>query len=413
MAPIPGLAEQHADEAAFLAVLRRLMTSAPHWSLVDLARLDERIEAHLDGLRVAGDDGWNACLAGLQRPEPGEVFTAAVLALEAGDPGRLDPVLDAVRAEPAAAAGLAAALAWLTESAAALHLGTLLKSPSPILRAAGLDAAVAHGEDPGVALEQALESDEPALRASAYAAVGRLWRSDLLPAVRHGLDDPDAGCRVRSAWSGALLGDAAAVGALRRLAECDEAAGEEAAAVAVRRMSPADASAWQRELAMTPGAARAAIAAAGAIGDPTLLAWLIEQMSDPALARLAGESFTLITGVDLVAERLTVEAPTDHRAGPSESPEDEDVALDLDEHLPWPDLEGVQAWYSQRGKQLAGASRLLLGRRIEPTALRDVLRHGRQRQRMAAAIELAILSARAPFDVTAPALRQLARLSSA
>src|SRR5690242_4412825 len=42
---------RHADEASFLWLLRDGAVRAPHYTLRDLARLDERVEAHLDGLR--------------------------------------------------------------------------------------------------------------------------------------------------------------------------------------------------------------------------------------------------------------------------------------------------------------------------------------------------------------------------
>src|SRR5262245_6682257 len=51
---------RHADEAPFLWLLRDRAAAAPHYSLLDLAKLDERVEANLDGLRVAGDYGWRA-----------------------------------------------------------------------------------------------------------------------------------------------------------------------------------------------------------------------------------------------------------------------------------------------------------------------------------------------------------------
>ena len=41
------------------------------------------------------------------------------------------------------------------------------------------------------------------------------------------------------------------------------------------------------------------IQGAGIAGDPSYVPWLIKQMKDLKLTRLAGESFSLITGLDL------------------------------------------------------------------------------------------------------------------
>lgn len=48
---IPLIIDQHAEGAAFLWLLRDAAVAAPHYSLKDLAGLDNRVEAHLDGLR--------------------------------------------------------------------------------------------------------------------------------------------------------------------------------------------------------------------------------------------------------------------------------------------------------------------------------------------------------------------------
>jgi hypothetical protein len=50
---------QHAEETSFLWLLRHAAVSQPHYSLQDLSKLDNRLEAHLDGLRIAGESGWN------------------------------------------------------------------------------------------------------------------------------------------------------------------------------------------------------------------------------------------------------------------------------------------------------------------------------------------------------------------
>jgi uncharacterized protein (TIGR02270 family) len=81
---IADIVSHHAEEAAFLWLLRSNATRAPHYGLKDLAKLDERVEAHLDGLRVAGEPGWELCKAALGNEEAGEVFAASVMAFESG-----------------------------------------------------------------------------------------------------------------------------------------------------------------------------------------------------------------------------------------------------------------------------------------------------------------------------------------
>jgi hypothetical protein len=78
---IPNIVQQHVEEAAFLWSQRSRAVHAPHYNLKDLIRLDERVETHLDGLRVAEDAGWELCKA-TAGEGPGSVFTAAVVALE-------------------------------------------------------------------------------------------------------------------------------------------------------------------------------------------------------------------------------------------------------------------------------------------------------------------------------------------
>jgi hypothetical protein len=73
---------QHSEESAFLWVLRNNAIYSPHYALKDLAKLDTRIDAHLDGLRIAGAEGWKLCAEALASGEAGEVFAAGVMAFE-------------------------------------------------------------------------------------------------------------------------------------------------------------------------------------------------------------------------------------------------------------------------------------------------------------------------------------------
>src|SRR6478736_9205404 len=77
--------EQHAQALAILWLQRDRAVGEPHYNLVDLARLDDRLQAQADGMQVAADLGWKIGAAELQKwAEPGEVFAAAVLAWGSG-----------------------------------------------------------------------------------------------------------------------------------------------------------------------------------------------------------------------------------------------------------------------------------------------------------------------------------------
>ena len=53
MSVTPLVIAQHAEESAMLWIHRGVALTSPNYSLPDLAKLDGRVEAHLDGLRVA------------------------------------------------------------------------------------------------------------------------------------------------------------------------------------------------------------------------------------------------------------------------------------------------------------------------------------------------------------------------
>src|SRR4030095_10765573 len=53
-----SVVSRHAEEAAFLWTQRHRAVTEPHFSLNDLAVLDERVEAQRAGLVEAGEIGW-------------------------------------------------------------------------------------------------------------------------------------------------------------------------------------------------------------------------------------------------------------------------------------------------------------------------------------------------------------------
>ena len=82
---LPEILRQHAEMAAFLWTVydRHLLNPEenPDMDEERLARLIERLEAHLDGLRVAGGDGKRmAAEVFAEYPEAGELFVVRMLA---------------------------------------------------------------------------------------------------------------------------------------------------------------------------------------------------------------------------------------------------------------------------------------------------------------------------------------------
>jgi uncharacterized protein (TIGR02270 family) len=410
---IPGVIEQHAEEAAFLWGLRDLVKHAPHFTLATLARLDDRVEAHLDGLRIAGDAGWEICKQVMEGGAAGEIFVAAVLAFESGQDIKVEDVLKVATTTPEVVRQVISALVWVSYEQASKCIKELLSAETTLLRRVGLAACAILRRNPGLSvLQAAFAADDPLLKARALRAVGELGLVDYHITARSNLKAKDPTVRFWAAWSNALLnGHKDAVAYLQGLAESSEPLSERAAQMAMRRLAPNDAKTWLKRLVKDLDQRRTAVLAAGAFADPEAIPFLIDQMKDSELARVAGESFSLVTGADLAREKLRGTKPEGFQAGPTDNPEDENVEMDPDEHLPWPDPELVRRWWADHQGSFTRGARYLLGQPITPESLRQALKVGYQRQRAAAAIELAILKPGHPlFEVRAAGWRQQALL---
>lgn len=405
---IPVVLDRHAEEAAFLWLLRSRAVGLPQFNLRSLAELDQRVEAHIDGLRVAGEPGWQRMWKEFEdRSEPGEAFAAAVLAFEGTRTGALRTLLDAADARPPVAAAIASAVGWLTDADAPLALSMLHGWESPAGRRVGIAAAaVRRAPPPGRAADAAFR--DPKGLARAIKAAAELGDSSRLHLIRPHLSSADLDVRFAAAFALARLGgDPAAVTELQSIALTESRYRQRSATLAVRRLPHPTARRWAEMLTQTPGCERVGVQAAGALGDAALVPRLVDAMALPQLARLAGEAFCLITGARLTEDRLDRPPPEGFEAGPTDDPDDPLVELDPDDGLDWPDPEKVSKWWSAHKGRLTAGERHVCGRRVTPEHLVAVLRDGYQRQRAAAALELALLRPRDPlFEVRAPGWRQ-------
>jgi len=400
---------QHAEDAAFLWFSRDRAVRTPHYYLKDLARLDERVEANIDGLRVAGGVGWNLASEALKQEGPGELFAAAVLAFETRERQRLDTIFDTLGKNPSLGRAAISALGWMRFEDAKLVLNELVRSARPELRQVAIGGYAVHRVNPGDPLRDALTDANADLRIRAFQAAAELGRTELAYNIARHIGVDNTPSSFWAAWSVARLGlrgyDVTEV--LRRTAESDASYADSALQMLLRCLSLPESDEWISVMLKDPKRQSLGVQGIGIVGDPARVSELIGYMQIEALSRAAGEAFSTITGVDLKYFDLDRPKTESFEAGPTDNPEDAGVAMDQDEGLPWPAPDLVRKWWDKREQEFQPRVRRLRGKPIEPANLIDALKNGYQRQRTAAALELALLRpSDRLFEVRAPGRRQ-------
>lgn len=386
--------QQYMDDASFLWLLRAMAIHQPHYNKSEIGDLEVRIQANLDGLMSSIDIGWQACVAGLEFEEAGEVFSAAVTAFRSHEVGKIKQVVDIAVTNEEAVKGFISAMGWLPERLVTPWIEKFLVSKDLDHKYLGIAACSVRRHDPGELLTTILNREDclsqPRLYSRALRLVGELRRQDLMPTISHAVQSEEPEVLFWASWSGVLLGN-------RMLANnltshlLNESEYSELSVNMLFRILPIDqARQWITAMAADEKLNRLVLKATGVLGDPHAVNWLIQKMREPHSARLAGEAFSQITGINLGPNNLVLEQPMKHDSGPNDDPEDDNVQMDEDENLPWPDADKVALLWQQQGRNFIIGQRYFLGRQINSSWLLVCLEQANQRQRHGAALELAL-----------------------
>jgi uncharacterized protein (TIGR02270 family) len=405
---IEDIVEQHADEAAFLWRQRRGLLNAAHVTLRQLSAHDERIAAHIDGLRIAGEHGWRACVAHLADEDPGAIFVSALLAIESEEPSRIDMLLALAEAAPVHQAAVTSAFGWASPGFLRGRVIELLNCASPFRRRVGIASGAMHRIDIGKPLDKSMEDDDQDLRARALRAAGELGRPDRLDACLRALDDPDSRCAFWAAWSAVLLGDRQeALGRLTRMGVSNGRFAWKALHLALQATDLRRAREMLVAIARAGALPRAVISGAGVVGDPAYIPSLIKHMHNPGTSRIAAFAFCRITGTDLVDLNLTAQRPQQVTESPNSDANDESIDGDPDEDMPWPAAENIEQWWMKNEARFSKGDRYFAGQRVSAEHCKRVLNYGVQPDRMMAALYLSLLTPGSVLFAThAPAWRQ-------
>lgn len=412
---IPAVVHQHLEEAAHLRFVRTRLVRAHHIGLEALLRADERLAAHLDGLLVSADEALaqlQTVLAAKPKPDPAVLFVATVLALELRNERLTEDLIVQAATDEARLRAVASAMGWVSAPTLRGLSGALLSSADTTRRRLGLMACRLHRVDPGKWLPLAAQAEDAALRREALTLAGTLARADGAQLCLDHLEDPDPACRRAAAIASVLQGDRerGLQALLKELTKSDAPlhALHDVAQVALSCCEVGMAKDATRQLAAQQADPRLLIWSAAWVGDARAVPWLIAQMAHSQLARLAGAAFSIITGADLQTLGLAGDAVlAATEVSPTES-EDDQLAVDPDDDLPWPNVEAMQGWWALKSPNVPTRTRLLSGSAPSVEGCKSLLRHGTQPGRRLAALHLKqLLPAVVAFSCAAPGRRQL------
>ena len=337
--------------------------------------------------KVAWELAWQAA----EFQEGGEAFVVAMLAFSDGETRKIEAAVNFGMENSATFKGLLSALGWLPFDNIYSWLKRWLSSQNLAHRHLAMVTCSIRRINPqehlNILLDDARSREYLPLYCRMLRLVGELKRQDLAPILTQAQAHEEPSIAFWACHSSLLLGDGQVLPSL--IPHIMQTGPRQATAIemAFRHPHHTHARQWLNKLACTPGQTRAAIKALAALGDPDGIDWLLTQMMMPEYAKIAGEAFSTITGVDLKQMQLVDHAHTE---------EDRDdtlaLALDEDQHLPMPHAKKVSQYWQQLRPQLTVGQRYFLGQPVTENLLKQTLQQGQQRHRLAAALELALLS---------------------
>nr|WP_255203551.1 TIGR02270 family protein [Myxococcus sp. AM011] len=378
--------EQHVDEACFLWTQWQAALDSPTQVMSEVAEgPEQRLRAHLDAIVAGGRRVAERLLKpALEGEDEERIRVAGYCLLAEGEGADVDLVLRhfAEAGEPLRPClRQALQLSERPGLSRALHplLGT---SDVPLLRAV-LEVHGFRRTHPGPVLQGLISTASAQLRAAALQSA-RHWPLEVesavvlralsssepqehLAALSVGLVLDHAG-----AWSTCTrsIGDSGPIGELSRLALACRGEARDVEAL--------------RQLLVVPALRRDALWALGFSGRKVAAEDSLHWMNDAVHAGVAAEAFCAITGLAL--------------AGPLTKARDEEIDLaedlppSLDEKLPLPVPDAVDAWWSQERKNFQRDGRYLNGKVHSRERLVEAFESTSMRRRHVLALELAYRS---------------------
>jgi uncharacterized protein (TIGR02270 family) len=351
---ILDIVEEHFEELDFLWAQRESVVFAADWTLEELAELEERADAHLDGLRLAGGHALDLARPALAGEDAGAATAAAMTLMSFGaDEPEAELLMALAAGTPEVRDGIGIGLRHSDIGRVLPRIQELSQHAETPVRVAAAGILAFHRQPPPPGITELVDEAEPTARARLYAALRRFGGPWTAEPVLEAFDGEDA------ALQRAALETSAHVG-LPGLAElCRHAVGRpnDPPATAAEFLGvigeESDLSLLRRSLD-NPAIAPMALAGLGALGAAAAIPALLEAMRDPDLGGAAGAAFKRITG----AEEIDASEP----APPPEGLDEDE--LELVETPPAPDPDKARDWWEREKGRFAPEGRWQVGMEV-------------------------------------------------
>src|SRR5690348_8309150 len=358
LAFIPDIAEEHFEELQFLWTQRRNALRSSAYTMREMGMLEERIEAHSQGLLVLGDHLLEFVGRALDGDDAMPAFAAAYALLRLGTPAAIERVRDALLgAEGKRLQGIGEALANGPAQPLLPLLQSLFTTAAPPVAAAAGEALAFHRalQTTPEQLVPLLRDEQPNVRRSAWRIVTN-YAIALAPALYDaGMSDDDPEVQRAALVAAAWNGYHGWLSHCYRIAKQPNPDGVEPIAMLASALPPNEykaVTAFASTKAFGPGRYRIA----AAFGHPVMIEFLLTEMEDPdpAAAAGAGAAFSKMLGVAIESgKRVSVPPPNGKEP-------DEFEAEFLDE-VQLPDVPKARQHWEKVKPQLAQASRVAHG----------------------------------------------------
>jgi uncharacterized protein (TIGR02270 family) len=306
------IAQQMADNASFLWVLRDRQRREPYVYAEHIKELDGRIQANLDGLLLYGEEAWAIAQANGEFPQGGEAFCLGVLAFSGDDVNKIQYATEFALQNPDTFKGMVSALAWLPGSKVHPWITQFFQSKNLEHKRIALAACRVRREDPAGYLNAILDRrdciEHLPLLAESFRCVDFFKRTELRKLSLEHIKNPDSAVAF---W--AIVSSGQAFDQLKPFCTSAEPVAQfspRALLLAMTHLPSETARLWISEW-VELGFLRLAVQACGFLGDPTTLPWVIEQMKNPELNRAAGEAFYLICGQQVSTRPMEIDDAAD------------------------------------------------------------------------------------------------------